>query len=80
MERTHITREDVPEISIGDDVSVEVQDSEFEGTVRETSENGASNAYTIQINGTESKMYADVRSVELIHENESYFVSAVAVV
>jgi hypothetical protein len=79
MENPQLTREDTPEIETDDVITVETKNQSFIATVLNLQDNGASNSYTLSIDGDTAQMYSDVRCVELIYNNKSYFVEDIHV-
>lgn len=79
MENPQLTREDTPEIETDDVITVETKNQSFIATVLNLQDNGASNSYTLSIGGDTAQMYSDVRCVELIYNNRSYFVEDIHV-
>lgn len=72
---TQFTREEMPEVSEGESVTVTIDGKDLTGEVENVRENGHSIAYSLTIDGTSCKMYADARCVELIIDNTSHFVT-----
>lgn len=70
-------RDDLPTLSETDRVQLTTNTDSFEATVQERTENTDSTAYTLSIDGETVKMYADIRAVKLIIDNETQFVRSV---
>ena len=68
----------MPEVSEGESVTVTIDEQDLTGEVETVRDNGHSLAYSLTIDGTSCKMYADTRCVELIVDNKSHFVTDIA--
>lgn len=73
------TRDDLPEIEEGDTLQMKSDTEEYNATVESVRDMGASDAFTVTIDGTPRKMFADSKSVELLL-NEYVFIREVTVV
>lgn len=79
MQMNQFTKDEMPAIESGDTVTLTTEDADYTAAVTDVQNNGASVAYSLQIDGTDCMMYADVRCVELIYENQSHFISDITV-